>query len=387
MGPYQRTEAGADAIGAAEPDAREAHIADTDISAPEYRRVGRAMATVVVKVGSSRPLTPAQASARMRVRSPAASLLLDPALATCEAPGSEHEEHRLWFLMDLSLVISGDTTFALVVDDFELPLPGPQPRASWSTGDNEPIALDSAWSESELRAIVSALEERCRVAERSAADLRATLESDPQTSDHTSRLTNAWREVEVLQELLDTRESAYRALKDVLDAAAAERDARDAQIKIVHDELERARREAVIRDDALSSEVERARERAADGRRLAEAVEATLRQVQAERQELLDKTAAAVAELERERAARAPRLPEPVQSRSRSRRRGGLLARLQLPRAQEADSHTGEPAQTQRRTESELQAQLEETRHELAAAEAALREMRARFGGPDTDRC
>jgi hypothetical protein len=331
MGPLERAmpaDAGADAVEVAAPDGHDVEIEELDISTPEYRRVGHAMATLVVKVAQSGSLGPALARAQMSVRTPAASVALDPVLVTHEAPASGREEIRVWFLIDLSQLISADATFALLIGHSELPLRDPQPRAPWSTGEGDVnIGMDSAWSESELRAVVGAIEDRCRVAERSAADLRELVERDLEPGDYTSKLTNAWREVEVLQELLDTRESAYRAVKEVLDAAAAERDVRDTQIKAMQAELERAQREAVNRGDALSDEVERARERAADGRRLAEAVAATLRQVRAERQVLLDQAAQAVTDLERERAARDLQATPPPR-----RRRGGWLERARLVR-------------------------------------------------------
>lgn len=417
MGPVNRTDpgtAGADADEAAATDAQVADNADLRVSTPEYRRVGQAMATVTVTIGSSGPLTIPPAHVRMCVRSAAAYVALDPVLVTHEAPGAQREQHRLWFLADLSQLISDDTSFALVAGSSEIPLRDPQPRAPWDAEDEATAAMDSAWSESELRAVVGALEERCRVAERAAADLRGILEGDTEIGEYTSKLTNAWREVEVLQELLDTRESAYRAVKEVLDAAAAERDARDAQISVIQDELERARREARKRDDALTTEVERARERAADGRRMAEVVAATLTQVQTERQALLDQAAQAVADLDRERSERETRLAEAQQAidaltlelrtgAPRPRRSKGLMAKLQAAagvgrpahdpiveqqratiadlerRVHTAESRAVEAAQEQARTESELHAQLEEQRAELALVHAALDEMHARF--------
>lgn len=358
MGPFNRTAPG---VG---PDGQ------FTVGAPEYRRAGHAMATVMVPIGCSGPMPPALACARIRVSAPHASVDIAPALATHEAPGSKREEHRLWFLLDLSQLIFGDSTFSLVVGGSEVALPDPQPRASWGAGEGDGTAdMDSAWSESELRALVSALEERCRVAERTAVDLRQLLEGDSHSSEHTSKLTNAWREVEVLQELLDTRESAYRAVKDVLDAAAAERDARDAQINVMQSELERAQREALKRDDALTGEVERARERAADGRRMAEVVASTLEEVQAERQVLLDQAAAAVAELDRERSAREASLVDarppgdarnlkPQAAAPRRRPRRGLLGRLQSAAGAAGPAHDGIIEQ-QRATIADLERRLQ----------------------------
>jgi hypothetical protein len=286
-----------DAVTAAALEARELNIGDLNISTPEYRRVGHAIATLVVKAAAPGCVDPALIHARMRVQRPAGSIVLDPALVTHEAPGRPRQELRIWFLVDVSLLIFGDATFALLVGDAELPLRDPQLRGPWMGGEgDEDVAIDSAWSESELGAVVAALEQRCRVAERSAAALRELLERESSPGDNLAELTRAWREVEVLQELLDKRESAYRALKDVLDAAASERDARDAEIKVMQ----------------------------ADGRRLAEAVAATLGQVQDERQVLLDQAADAVNALGLARAAASAPPPR--------RPRRGLLGRTRLVR-------------------------------------------------------
>jgi hypothetical protein len=51
-------------------------------------------------------------------------------------------------------------------------------------------------------------------------------------------------------------------------------------------------------------------------------------------------------------------------------------------RLQAAESHAVDASQEQARTESELHAQLEERRAELAVVHAALDEMRARFDAP-----
>jgi hypothetical protein len=262
MGPFRRTRTSLRAVEVAS-DADAA--ADSGVVTFEYRRLGDALATVVVELEQ-----PPAADAILRITAQDSAHEVDPMLITHDAPGTDGESHRLWFVTDLSQVMFGDAEFALVAGAAEHKLPEPAARPAWE--DDSP-AITSAWSQSELTAALAALEGRCRSAERLAAALRATTptvtQDDALTQKLTARLTSAHREIEALQELLDTREAAYRAVKDVVDATAADRDARQAEV------------------DAL---------REAEGR-MSKLVAATLAEVQAERENLLKK----VQDTERER--------------------------------------------------------------------------------------
>ena len=268
MGPFRRTRT---SLRAAEAVASGGAPAEPlDVETFEYRRLGEALATVVVVLK----------------RAPAADFALcitandsvhevDPMLVTCEAPGTDDESHRVWFVTDLSQVMFGDAAFALVAPDGDTVLPQPVARAAW---DDESPAMSSAWSQTELQAAIAALEQRCRSAERLGAALRATTPTttpdDALTAKLTARLTAAHQEIEALQELLATRESAYRAVKDVVDKTAADRDARQAEV----DELRTAES------------------------RMSKLVAATLSDVQAEREDLLQKLQAAERERQELRA-------------------------------------------------------------------------------------
>jgi hypothetical protein len=91
-----------------------------------------------------------------------------------EAPGSRHELQRLWFTVELSIVMFGDGDFVLHTDGRDLPLPHPVALATWSgEPDDESAPSAAALSEAELRAAVAELEERCRIAENATEELRA----------------------------------------------------------------------------------------------------------------------------------------------------------------------------------------------------------------------
>jgi hypothetical protein len=233
MGPFRRTKSSLRAAETVSSDRR----SDIDVESFEYRRLGETFATAVVTVEDAPP-----AGAFLRIATGDTIHDEQPMLVTHEVPTTDEASHRIWFVTDLSQVMFGDSLFALVVGDAETPLPEPSPCAAWE--DDSP-AITSAWSQSELTCALHAVEERCRSAERLAA----------KSGDEDA----AQREVEVLQELLATRESAYSAVKDVVDATAADRDARQVEI----DEL-----------------------RAAE-QRMSKLVSATLADVQSEREELL----------------------------------------------------------------------------------------------------
>ena len=221
MGPFRRTKSSLDAAEATA--SRRDKSGGYEVAAHEYRRLGDALATVVATITPAPP----SAGARLLIAGEAAPAEVDAMLVTHQAPGTADEAHRLWFVTDLSRLMFGDAEFTLLLGDgAEIPLPQPAARAAFADDD---APASAAWSESELQAALTALEERCRSAERLAAALRATTPAigadDALTQKLTERLTAAHREVEALQELLDTREAAYRAVKDVVDKTAADRDA------------------------------------------------------------------------------------------------------------------------------------------------------------------
>jgi hypothetical protein len=159
MGPFKRKR---------EPSSGER--ADVRVRETAYRRLGHAMATVVVTL-DARPPT----GARLTIRGESASVSADPMMATHEAPGTKAEAHRLWFATELSTVMFEDGEFLLEVDGDEVELPHPTAFVAWSSDDPdaEPPVAPEALAEGELRAAVTALEERCRAAESANAELSA----------------------------------------------------------------------------------------------------------------------------------------------------------------------------------------------------------------------
>lgn len=254
MGPFRRTRTSLSAVEAV--SSPPAPADPIEVESFEYRRLGDALATLVIALETAPP-----AEAALRISARGSAHELEPMLVTREAPGTGSELHRLWFATDLSQVMFGDAEFVLLAGSAEHEIPEPVARPAW---DDDSPAVTSAWSQSELTAALRALEERCRSAERLAAALRATTPAvttdDALTQKLTARVAAAHREIEALQELLDTRETAYRAVKDVIDATIADRDARKAEVEAL---------------------------RAAE-QRMSKLVSATLADVQAEREQLLE---------------------------------------------------------------------------------------------------
>jgi hypothetical protein len=160
MGPFKRTRP------APSSDA-DADLRVRDVS---YRRLGHALATVVVTLESAPP-----GDVRLEARGDARSSTLHPMMVTHEAPGTKAAAHRLWFVTDLSTVMFGDCEFLLLHGDAEVPVPEPAACASWTPDDPDadPPVAPEVLAEGELRAAVAALEERCRAAERANAELTA----------------------------------------------------------------------------------------------------------------------------------------------------------------------------------------------------------------------
>ena len=142
---------------------------DLKVQDTVYRRLGEAMATVVVTLVEQPP-----DDARLVIRTDSAAMTVDPMMVSREAPGTGSEAHRLWFAVELSAVMFGDGDFALKTADGEAPVPHPVAQGAWADDDaDEPGIPADALNESALRAAVAALEERCREAERANAELTA----------------------------------------------------------------------------------------------------------------------------------------------------------------------------------------------------------------------
>ncbi len=159
-----------------------------------YRRLGQAMATVVVTVDAAPP-----DETRLRIRAGSTLVDIDPVMITHEAPGAEHEAHRLWFAAELSTVMFGDSVFTLVTGGSSVDVPEPLPGTDDEDGD-EASAWSAGRAESELRAAVAALEERCRAAETANAELTADSRRIGETVAAT--LAEVQREREQLLELV-----------------------------------------------------------------------------------------------------------------------------------------------------------------------------------------
>jgi hypothetical protein len=165
MGPFRRTrdEQPSDERGT-----------DWQHGAPEYRRLGQALASVDVTLTSPEGGVRVPDDARLRIRSEAGTVTLDPTLIAVELPGTSNELHRVVYVTELSRVMFGDAALTLLVDGTELELPEltAQP-ARHPSDESEREPTSAALAESELRAAVAELEERWRAAEQAAADLTA----------------------------------------------------------------------------------------------------------------------------------------------------------------------------------------------------------------------
>jgi hypothetical protein len=160
MGPFRR--------GKRESPAPPFNI-DLKVQDAVYRRLGEAMATVVVTLVEAPP-----ADTRLVIRTGSSATTVDTMMVTHEAPRTKSETRRLWFAVDLSAVMFGDGEFALKTAEGEAPLPHPVAQGAWGDDDpDDPGVPADALNESALRAAVAALEERCREAERANAELAA----------------------------------------------------------------------------------------------------------------------------------------------------------------------------------------------------------------------
>jgi hypothetical protein len=132
---------------------------DLKVQETVYRRLGEALANVVVTLGEA---PPADARLVIRTNSSDQTTVL-PMMVTREAPGTDSEAHRIWFAVELSAVMFGDGEFALTAGDGEEALPHPTAQRTPSDDDSETEAV--------LRAALASLEERCRELQRANAEL------------------------------------------------------------------------------------------------------------------------------------------------------------------------------------------------------------------------
>jgi hypothetical protein len=160
MGPFRR--------GKRESPAPPSSI-DLKVQDTMYRRLGEAMAMVVVTLADPPP-----DDAQLVIRTDSSDMAVAPMMVTHEVPGTKAEVRRLWFAVELSAVMFGDGDFGLKTAEGETPLPHPVAQVGWGDDDpDEPGVPAAALSEAALRAAVAILEERCREAERANAELSA----------------------------------------------------------------------------------------------------------------------------------------------------------------------------------------------------------------------
>lgn len=108
-GPFRRTKNSLDAAEAVASSGRTTH---PQVESHGYRRLGEALAVIVVAV---KP-TP-RGAARLRIAAGSATPTVDAMLVTHEAPGADDESHRVWFVTDLSSVMFADASFALLLGE------------------------------------------------------------------------------------------------------------------------------------------------------------------------------------------------------------------------------------------------------------------------------
>jgi hypothetical protein len=142
---------------------------DLKIQDASYRRLGDAMATVVVTLDEQPP-----ENARLLIRTESSATTVDPMMVTREMPGTKAETHRMWFAVELSAVMFGDGDFALKTAEGEAALPHPVAQPAWGVSEPEEAGAPiPALAEASLRAALAQLEERLRDAEREKAELAA----------------------------------------------------------------------------------------------------------------------------------------------------------------------------------------------------------------------
>jgi hypothetical protein len=165
MGPFRRTR---------DEQPTDVRRIDWQTGAPEYRRLGQALANIDVTLTASEPGVRVPVDTRLRIQGEAGTVTLDPTLVALELPGSSSELHRVVYVTELSRVMFGDASLTLLVDGTELELAEltAQP-ARHPSDESEREPTSAALAESELRAAVADLEERWRAAEQATADLAA----------------------------------------------------------------------------------------------------------------------------------------------------------------------------------------------------------------------
>src|SRR5215213_2040631 len=160
MGPFRRNKR--------EPPAPPPSI-DLKVEDSAYRRLGEALATVIVTL-----LEPPPEGARLLIRTDSSATTVEPMMVTREMPGTKSETHRVWFAVDLTAVMFGDGDFAIKTDEGEAPVPHPVAQPAWGTvEEDDPNVAAPVMAEANLRAAVAALEDRVREAESASAELKA----------------------------------------------------------------------------------------------------------------------------------------------------------------------------------------------------------------------
>ena len=188
---------------------------DVQVDDASYRRLGDAMATVVITLDEAPP-----DDARLTVSTESATICVEPMMVTRELPGTKSETHRMWFAVELSAVMFGDGYFAIQTGEGSAPLPHPSALPAWGVSEPEEAGAPiPALAESSLRAAVSSLEARVREAESANAELTADAQRLSQTVAAT--LAEVQRERE---QLLAQLAEATAPEVEADDSFAAERE-------------------------------------------------------------------------------------------------------------------------------------------------------------------
>jgi hypothetical protein len=187
---------------------------DLKVEDSAYRRLGDALATVIVTLAEPPP-----DGARLLIRTDNSATTVDPMMVTREMPGTRSETHRMWFAVDLTAVMFGDGDFAIKTDEGEAPLPDPVAQPAWGAVEEEdPDIPAPVLAEANLRAAVAALEERVRDAESASAELKADSRRMGQAVAAT--LAEVQRERDQLLELIDGEADEARAPAESSASAA-----------------------------------------------------------------------------------------------------------------------------------------------------------------------
>jgi len=180
-----------------------------EIETFEYRRLGDGLAAAAVKMSE------APAEATLKVVS---------GDETHQIAGSADAQNRLWFVVDLSLVMFGDAEYALVVDETEHELPEPDARPAPEGDDAAVKALEQLYKTA-LAANETLKEDGRRTAKVVAATLddvqteRLLLLKDLQNAERVEKELRA--ELAAQGDMLALVQAALRAERDRFGAVAA----------------------------------------------------------------------------------------------------------------------------------------------------------------------